>query len=109
MKVTGKCGSVRFRLVPAPRGTGLVAAKAPKKLLQAGGFQDVFTSAKGKTKTLGNFVRAAYNALARTNGFLTPDQWTATKFTQSPYQLHTDFLKDGGKDKNAKPYKKHEQ
>jgi len=111
MKVTGKCGSVRFRLVPAPRGTGLVAAKAPKKLLQAGGFQDVFTSAKGKTKTLGNFVRAAYNALARTSAFLTPDQWGPTKFTQSPYQLHTDFLRDGGKDKNsnAKSYKKHEQ
>merc|ERR1711966_532958 len=25
-KVTGKCGSVRVRLVPAPRGTGIVAA-----------------------------------------------------------------------------------
>jgi len=30
-KVTGKCGSVRVRLVPAPRGTGLVAAPTPKK------------------------------------------------------------------------------
>jgi len=31
-KVTGKCGSVRVRLVPAPRGTGIVAAKTPKKI-----------------------------------------------------------------------------
>merc|ERR1712000_143685 len=29
-KVTGKCGSVSVRLVPAPRGTGVVAARAPK-------------------------------------------------------------------------------
>jgi len=33
VKVTGKCGSCRMRLVPAPRGTGLVAAGAPKKVL----------------------------------------------------------------------------
>merc|ERR1719449_456614 len=26
VKITGKCGSVRMRLVPAPKGTGLVAA-----------------------------------------------------------------------------------
>jgi len=30
-KVTGKCGSVSVRLIPAPRGTGIVAAKVPKK------------------------------------------------------------------------------
>jgi len=30
-KVSGSCGSVRMRLIPAPRGTGIVAAKAPKK------------------------------------------------------------------------------
>merc|ERR1711974_401040 len=33
-EVAGKCGSVSVRLVPAPRGTGVVAARAPKKLLQ---------------------------------------------------------------------------
>ena len=31
-KVTGSSGSVRIRLVPAPRGTGLVAAPASKKV-----------------------------------------------------------------------------
>merc|ERR1712110_741234 len=31
-KVTGTGGSVRIRLIPAPRGTGLVLAKASKKL-----------------------------------------------------------------------------
>jgi len=32
-KLTGKSGSVRIRLVPAPRGTGLVAAPTSKKVL----------------------------------------------------------------------------
>merc|ERR1712121_589421 len=31
-KVTGKCGSVTVRLIPAPRGTGIVAAGVSKKL-----------------------------------------------------------------------------
>merc|ERR1711907_840521 len=52
-KVTGKCGSVTVRLVPAPRGTGIVAARAPKKLLQYAGIQDVYTASSGHTKTLG--------------------------------------------------------
>lgn len=54
-KVTGKCGSVRVRLIPAPRGTGIVSAPVPKKLLHMAGFQDCYTSARGHTATLGNF------------------------------------------------------
>ncbi len=46
-KVTGSCASVRFRLIPAPRGTGIVAAGAPKKVLQMAGIKDVYTSARG--------------------------------------------------------------
>ncbi|KAJ0893262.1 putative ribosomal protein S5 [Helianthus annuus] len=56
-KVTGKCGLVTVRLVPAPRGAGIVAARVPKKVLQFAGIADVFTSSRGSTKTLGNFVK----------------------------------------------------
>ena len=35
-KMTGKCGSIWVRLIPAPRGTGIVSAPVPKKLLQVG-------------------------------------------------------------------------
>ncbi|KAG2238176.1 hypothetical protein Bca52824_092592 [Brassica carinata] len=56
-KVTGKCGSVTVRMVPAPRGAGIVAARVPKKVLQFAGIDDVFTSSRGSTKTLGNFVK----------------------------------------------------
>jgi small subunit ribosomal protein S2e len=93
-KVTGGCGSVRFRLVPAPRGTGIVAARAPKKVLTYAGIKDVYTSSKGNTKTLGNFIHACYDALLNTYKYLTPDLWIESQFTPGPYQQHTDFLKD---------------
>ena len=55
VQVTGKCGSVLVRLIPAPRGTSIVAAGVPKKLLQMAGVSDCYTSARGQTATLGNF------------------------------------------------------
>ncbi|KAJ1562152.1 40S ribosomal protein [Cladochytrium tenue] len=91
-KVTGKCGSVVCRLVPAPRGTGIVAAPVPKKLLQLAGIQDCYTTSKGSTKTLGNFVKATFQAIAETYGFLTPDLWTETEFSKTPYQEWSDYL-----------------
>jgi len=101
-KVTGKCGSVRFRVIPAPRGTGLVAARAPKKMLNYAGYKDVYTNAKGNTKTLGNFVKAAFNAICATNAYLTPDRWAPNAFEASPYQKHTDFLKEKAAEKPFK-------
>ena len=66
-KVTGKCGSVRVRLVPAPRGTGIVAAPVSKKIIQFAGVGDVFTSSRGATGTVENFARATYYALKKTH------------------------------------------
>jgi len=95
-KVSGSCGSVRVRLIPAPRGTGIVAAKAPKKVLTMAGIQDCYTRARGSRKTMGNFIKATYYAIAKTYGYLTPDLWAPTVFIKSPYQEHTDFLKEAG-------------
>jgi len=94
VKVTGKCGSVSVRLVPAPRGTGVVAAPAIKRVLTLAGVHDVYTSARGNTKTMGNFIKACYAALANTYGYLTPDLWNPTEFKPLPYQEFTDFLRD---------------
>jgi len=101
-KVTGHCGSVMVRLVPAPRGTGIVAATALKKVLMAAGLDDVFTSSNGKTKTMGNFIKAGYDALMRTAKYLTPDLWEPTQFSAAPYQQFTDFLRDNRPAKASK-------
>ena len=75
VKITGKCGSVRMRLIPAPRGTGVVGAPATKKMMQFAGVADVFTQSRGNTDTMENFVRANYDALYKTYCYLTPDLW----------------------------------
>ncbi|KAL2915444.1 40S ribosomal protein [Polyrhizophydium stewartii] len=98
-KVTGKCGSVTARLVPAPRGTGIVAAPVPRKLIQLAGIKDVYTTTRGSTKTQGNFLKATFMAIGNTYAFLTPDLWPETGFQMSPYQQWSDFL--------AKSAKKH--
>jgi len=91
-KLTGKCGSVTVRLVPAPRGAGVVAAPVPKRLLQLAGVQDVYTQSRGCTRTLGNFVKATYMALSKSYGFLSPDLWGESVPEKDPYQEFSDFL-----------------
>jgi len=100
-KVTGKCGSVRLRLVPAPRGTGIVSSRTPKKVLQYAGIEDVFTSTKGNTKTLGNTIKATFAAICETYAYLTPDLWKETVLTKTPYQQHANFLLATGKEKGG--------
>jgi small subunit ribosomal protein S2e len=104
-KVTGKCGSVKVRLIPAPRGTGIVAARAPSKLIRSAGLTDCFSQGVGSTKTTGNFVKATWIALRKTYQYLTPDLWASTKFEKTPFQAHTDWLKDSANKKGkAKEY-----
>jgi len=91
-KVTGSCGSVRIRLIPAPRGTGLVASPVPKKLLAMAGIEDVYSSTTGHSRTRGNLAMAVFHALSKTYSFLTPDLWTETHFTPTPQQEYSDFL-----------------
>jgi len=101
-KITGKSGSVVCRLVPAPKGTGIVAARVPKKVLQFAGIHDVFTQTTGHTKTMGNFVKATFEALRATYGFLSPDLWRETALNKTPYQEFSDFLLSSGKDSRSR-------
>lgn len=91
-KVTGKSGSVKVRLIPAPRGAGLVAPPVTKKLFQFAGIQDVYSKTEGKTRTRGNFVKAAYAALANTYIYNTPDFWGKSLITDHPFVVHQKFL-----------------
>ncbi len=64
-KVYGESGSVRVYLIPAPRGTGLVAGEAAKRVLELAGIQDVYTKTLGRTRTAINFIYATYDALKK--------------------------------------------
>lgn len=89
-KVSGKCGSVRVRLIPAPRGTGLVASPTVKKLLELGGIEDAYTSSAGSTCTTENTLKATFVAIGNTYGFLTPNLWKETALEPSPLDIYHD-------------------
>lgn len=65
--VEGKCGSVRIKLLPAPRGTGLVIGDEGKKILKLAGIEDVYAVTKGQTRTTFNVAKAIIDALQKTN------------------------------------------
>ncbi len=65
--VEGKCGSVRIKLIPAPRGTGLVIGDECKKILRLAGIKDIYVITKGQTRTTFNVAKACINALNKTN------------------------------------------
>ncbi|KAK7206366.1 40S ribosomal protein S2 [Myxozyma melibiosi] len=91
-KTTGKCGSVSVRLIPAPRGTSIVASPAVKRLLQLAGIEDAYTSSSGSTRTLENTLKATFVAIGNTYGFLTPNLWKETALEQSPLDVYSDLL-----------------
>ena len=116
-KVSGKVGSVMCRLIPAPRGTGIVAAPASKRLLQLAGVQDVYTQSKGSTATMGNSLKATFVAvrtffqllsskvdtkcvilqISATSRFITPDLWRQIPLSKTPYDEHSAHLQLAGK------------
>jgi small subunit ribosomal protein S5 len=66
-KVSGKTGSCRVILIPAPQGTGLVVGGELKKILKLVGIKDVYSKTFGKKRTTFNLIKACFDALKKTN------------------------------------------
>ncbi len=65
--VTGKSGSVRITLMPAPRGIGLVVSDEVKKVMRLAGINDVWAKSRGQTSSRVNTIHAIFNALGKLN------------------------------------------
>ncbi|MBI2662503.1 30S ribosomal protein S5 [Candidatus Woesearchaeota archaeon] len=63
--VTGKCGSVKITLMPAPRGKGLCVEKECAKILSLAGIKDVWSKTEGQTGTKLNLIYALVDALKK--------------------------------------------
>ncbi len=87
-EVTGKCGSVVVRLIPAPKGKGLCVEKECAKVLALAGIKDVWSKSFGQTRDKINMVKACEAALRQLNALK-----TASRDTE-----HLAIL-DGGKKK----------
>jgi len=61
--VKGKCGSCEITLMPAPKGTGLVAEGELKRMFKLAGIKDIWTKTQGNTKNKTNLMKAGFEAL----------------------------------------------
>jgi small subunit ribosomal protein S2e len=94
VKASGKTGSVSVRVIPAPRGTGIVAGNVPKKICQLTGISDLYVAATGKTKTTENFAKAVVQALENATSFYTPSMWNENEERVNPFVEHAGYLRD---------------
>jgi small subunit ribosomal protein S5 len=62
--VTGEYRSSTVKLIPAAPGTGVIAGKGPRAVLEAAGIKDVLTKAYGSTNAV-NLVKATFDGLMR--------------------------------------------
>lgn len=65
-EVSGKSGSVKVTIKPAPRGLGLAGAGVQKTILRLAGIKDAWTRSDGQTRATLNFALATMDALKET-------------------------------------------
>ncbi len=70
-KVVGKSGSVRVRLMPAPRGVGLVVSDEAKKIMRLAGIEDVWVKSYGNTGMRINLIQAIFDGLKKLHNYKT--------------------------------------
>ncbi|MBD3310286.1 30S ribosomal protein S5 [Candidatus Woesearchaeota archaeon] len=63
--VEGKCSSARIKLMPAPKGTGLVVEPECQKILAMVGIKDIWSKTGGQTGTKTNLIFACFDALKK--------------------------------------------
>jgi len=62
-EISGRCGSVRVKLIPAPKGTGLIVETEIEKILKLAGYKDLWSHVKGQSRRKQNLVTACLAAL----------------------------------------------
>ena len=74
--VQAKCGSVQVKLMPAPKGAGLVVEKECATILKFAGVKDIYSKTQGQTKTKLNHIKAFFEALKKLSAMkVQPEQY----------------------------------
>lgn len=75
--VEGRCGSVRIKLMPAPKGKGLCIEHNCAKVLELAGVKDVWSKTSGQTRRTRNLVMALVDALQKLSVYKVTQQGAA--------------------------------
>jgi small subunit ribosomal protein S5 len=62
-----KSGSIEVTLMPAPKGTGIVADETTKAILRLAGLKDVWVKVRGQTSTRNNLAFTVFGAIKNLN------------------------------------------
>ncbi|EQB59833.1 40s ribosomal protein s2 [Vairimorpha apis BRL 01] len=92
LKATGKCGSSVVKIIPAPKGTGIIASTVPKRILELAGVKDAYTQCFGATYTTENFAKATIEALEKTSSMFMPCQWEQEHKELNPMMEFSNLL-----------------
>lgn len=83
--VSGRSGSVRITLIPAPKGKGLVCEKEVSKILKFAGIKDIWSYSFGQQRNKVNLIKATEAALRKlTTTKLSEKVKAATKYQEGP-------------------------
>ncbi len=64
---SAKSGSIEVTIMPAPKGTGIVADETTKAILRLAGFKDVWVKTRGQTSTRNNLAFTVFDAIKNLN------------------------------------------
>ncbi len=67
MKISGRSGSIKVVLIPAPKGAGLVIHDEGKKVMKMAGIHDVWLQSFGNTRARNNYTLALFDAFKSMN------------------------------------------
>lgn len=88
--VTGRCGSVRITLIPAPKGKGLVCEKEVAKILRFAGVEDIWSVSFGQRRNKVNLIKATERALRQlTNTRLSENVKRVTKYQEGTVHVRS--------------------
>ncbi len=81
-KASGKRGSVRITLIPAPKGAGLMVSEETKKIMQLAGIKDIWSKIDGNSRNRRNMSFAVLDAFRNLNKMKIPFEFTETTVSE---------------------------
>ena len=75
LELTGKAGSTKIKLMPAPKGTGIITQRDVKKILRLAGIRDAWSQTWGETRSGINLAYATFDALTNSSRINIPAEF----------------------------------